>query len=209
MPKKSLKEAIGPKMMAIVEETGLSIPEFARFGLLAFHAGKYGYLEAILRSLDKDNSKRRCKRVLQFQPTKKRPYCTLLTVGLREDAELMMVAREPSNWMFEALYKAMTMSPAKKAELKPGALLKIKLSKADDTFDPSFLLFITKAVEVKGFSPAKLCGDKVEIMQLILISEDEFEYLNGKGVNYPSSVFLKNKVVPLVDGVRMTFSVLK
>jgi len=113
-----------------------------------------GLGNAELHTLADSQSRTDRKIILEFKACAACQVSTLMTIGFRQNAELIMHAVEPSPWMFEALYEAMKLPNDMK--LKSGQFLDVKLSCMYE--DPSSYEKIGPSLQLLVVKSACNCG---------------------------------------------------
>jgi hypothetical protein len=153
----------------------------------------------------------------QFAPTAERPYWTLITSGMSNErqfepddceehmsprAEILMYAREPQSWMFDALKVLAEMPFQENTHLHWWHTVPFGMPV---TGEPSLLtsfFFLPPYFEPEGFTEFELDGDRVDFLWLIPITEAEREYAVEHGSQELEKVFEDAEFSPVVDESR-------
>lgn len=152
--------------------------------------------------------------VYQFKPTAQRPYWTLITGGMSDmrqpgvpeelspRAEIMLYASQPTGWMFNVL-KGLAEMPFD-----------------DDTFlhwrhtvpngmpmtaKPSLLtnfFFLPPYFEPQGFDRLRIEGDRVNILWMIPITDEELAFKLENGGDALEELFVENRLPQVIDETR-------
>jgi hypothetical protein len=155
--------------------------------------------------------------IYQFEPTKERPYWTLITSGMSNErqaepedcaehmsprAEILMYAREPQGWMFNVL-KGLAEMPFEDStylhwwHTVPNGM--------PMTATPSLLtsyFFLPPYFEPEEFSNLELDGDRVDFLWMIPITEAEREFAMEHGSQALEKKFEEVDLSPVVDESR-------
>jgi hypothetical protein len=155
--------------------------------------------------------------VYQFEPTKARPFWTLITSGMSNErqiepeecaehmsprAEVVMYVPRPQPWMFNVL-KGLAEMPFDNATclhwwhtVPNGMPMTAMPSRLTSYF------FLPPYFEEDGFTDLELDGDRVDFLWMIPITEAEREYAVSQGSQELEQRFEEAKMSPVLDESR-------
>ena len=196
----------------IESRLGLSLRELHSF-INVIYSFPYLYMpdDAKIHILGSRQSQDDRKLALQFSPEDSESRCTLMTIGLRRDSELIMQAIEPMPWMLEALCKVMELQ--KGNELKAGQFLNIELSGAfndpwtHEKIGPSLCMLVAKPVNNDGIGDAltDMEGHDLNLLQLVRVDMAKVTAPKGQEAEFITSFFRRRMIAALVDEPRNSF----
>ncbi len=157
--------------------------------------------------------------IYRFEPTKERPYWTLVTSGMSDErqlepedcpehmsprAEILMYVSEPQGWMFNVL-KGLAEMPFENSTclhwwhtVPNGMPMTAKLSLLTSFF------FLPPYFESEDFANFQLDDDQVDFLWMIPITEAEREYAIEHGSQQLASRFEDAKMSRIVDESRQS-----
>jgi len=155
--------------------------------------------------------------IYQFEPTKERPYWTLITSGMsnkrqiaREDcddhmsprAEILMYVPEPQGWMFNVLKGLAEMPFEDNTSLHWWHTIPNGMPMTSTPSQLTSYFILPPYFEPKGFAEFELNDDRVDFLWMIPITEAEREYAVQHGSQELEQRFEDAEMSPILDESR-------